>query len=256
MSRCSGCYTRFQENQMAHIGPNGCLGDEEYCVSSIISEEPSLEMETIVQNLDSVFAQEQEQEQEQEQVQVDVHKSIANPLFELPEELGECPICYEELEMINFTVTTCGHKFHSSCVFKALENNGDCPCCRHTLTVQPSYDDEEEYEDDDDENDDEDDEDDENVDSNNEESKITIEELSEKLTKIGYSQIDILAYFLLDNDNDLKSLNEEKYNDEFMYKTTDIINKLVDGIYEEEVKEQVAETKTQNKYYVSEEIEE
>jgi hypothetical protein len=25
---CPGCLPRFQENQLAHYGPNGCLGDE------------------------------------------------------------------------------------------------------------------------------------------------------------------------------------------------------------------------------------
>jgi len=27
-SKCPGCYPRFQENQLGHIGHNGCLGDE------------------------------------------------------------------------------------------------------------------------------------------------------------------------------------------------------------------------------------
>lgn len=28
---CTGCYPYFQPNQLAHVGPNGCLGEEEYC---------------------------------------------------------------------------------------------------------------------------------------------------------------------------------------------------------------------------------
>ena len=27
-SKCPGCYPIFQENQLGHIGPNGCLGDD------------------------------------------------------------------------------------------------------------------------------------------------------------------------------------------------------------------------------------
>ena len=26
-SKCSGCFPDYQPNQLAHIGPNGCLGD-------------------------------------------------------------------------------------------------------------------------------------------------------------------------------------------------------------------------------------
>lgn len=26
---CPGCYPNFQPNQLAHVGPNGCLGDDE-----------------------------------------------------------------------------------------------------------------------------------------------------------------------------------------------------------------------------------
>ena len=28
---CPGCYPDFQPNQLAHVGPNGCLGEEDYC---------------------------------------------------------------------------------------------------------------------------------------------------------------------------------------------------------------------------------
>lgn len=26
--KCPGCYPYFQENQLGHIGPNGCLGND------------------------------------------------------------------------------------------------------------------------------------------------------------------------------------------------------------------------------------
>lgn len=63
----------------------------------------------------------------------DCHKSIAQPLFELPIHLDQCAICYEELSMVNITVTRCGHTFHSSCVFNALEYGEHCPMCRTQL---------------------------------------------------------------------------------------------------------------------------
>ena len=63
----------------------------------------------------------------------DCHKSIAQPLFELPIHLDQCAICYEDLSMVNITVTRCGHTFHSSCVFNALEYGEHCPMCRTQL---------------------------------------------------------------------------------------------------------------------------
>jgi hypothetical protein len=149
--------------------------------------------------------------------------------------------------MINFTVTTCGHKFHSSCIFQALEKKEHCPCCRHQL-IPLFKDDEEEYEEDDDDEDENDDEDD-DVDSANEEPepepKITLTELSEKLTKIGYSQVDILAYFMIPTyvDN-WSSSNQEKYTDEFMDKITADLNTLLDGTYVESQPQEQEQTNT------------
>lgn len=46
----------------------------------------------------------------------------------------ECPICLEEIsEDKNFTVTSCGHKFHTSCLLKCIKNNNSCPFCRKEL---------------------------------------------------------------------------------------------------------------------------
>lgn len=43
-----------------------------------------------------------------------------------------CPICFEELMMLNNMITTeCGHQFHASCLMKhAVYNGFSCPCCR------------------------------------------------------------------------------------------------------------------------------
>jgi len=63
------------------------------------------------------------------------HETTAQPIFVLPEgiTLGECPICYDEIKMINMTVTRCGHVFHASCAFECLERRIDCPMCRTQL---------------------------------------------------------------------------------------------------------------------------
>jgi len=275
-SRCPGCYPILQDNQLGHMGPGGCLsgGDDDFCVFVNNDEVEDPELNEVVQNLESAFEsvvqdqdqdqdsrnlqlvsflypdqgqnQNQDQDQDQVQEQVDVHKSIANPLFETPEPMGECPICYEDLTMINFTITTCGHKFHSSCIFQALEKKEHCPCCRHQLIPLFKDDDEEEYEEDDDDDDESNDNDDDDADSANEEPepepKITLVELSEKLTKIGYSQVDILAYFMIPTyvDNwSSSSSNQEKYTDDFMDKMTTDLHTLLDGTYvESQVQEQ------------------
>ena len=109
------------------------------------------------------------------------------PLFELPEgiELGECCICYEEMVMNNFTVTECGHKFHSKCIFKNLAQRLECPMCRVELLQLP----EEEDDEDEDEDDDEDDEDD---DEEEPAQAVTIPQLASKLTALGYTLEDVL----------------------------------------------------------------
>ena len=48
-------------------------------------------------------------------------------------EATECAICMEEFGETDFMVTSCGHKFHSSCMFKHLQNKNNCPCCRGVL---------------------------------------------------------------------------------------------------------------------------
>jgi Ring finger domain len=112
------------------------------------------------------------------------------PLFELPEgiELGECCICYEEMVMNNFTVTECGHKFHSKCIFKNLAQRLECPMCRVELLQLP--------EEEDDEDDDDEDDGDENLDDDDDEEEpaqaVTISQLASKLTALGYTLEDVL----------------------------------------------------------------
>lgn len=82
-----------------------------------------------VDNVDNV----EEEEEEEELPLCDCTEVIAKPLFEAPIKLGECCICFEDMEMVNFMVTRCGHAFHASCMFRTLEMNDNCPMCRTQL---------------------------------------------------------------------------------------------------------------------------
>ncbi len=48
-------------------------------------------------------------------------------------EATECAICMDEFGETDIMVTSCGHKFHSSCMFKHLQTRNNCPCCRGVL---------------------------------------------------------------------------------------------------------------------------
>jgi len=50
-----------------------------------------------------------------------------------PFESSECPVCMEEFGKTDIMVTTCGHKFHTTCMFKHLRTVNNCPCCRGVL---------------------------------------------------------------------------------------------------------------------------
>jgi len=146
------------------------------------------------------------------------------PLFEAPIELGECPICYEDLKMIDFTVTKCGHTFHSSCVFKALEQNLDCPMCRcQLLEVQ-----EDEEEEEDEDNEDQDQEEDEELEDQEEDEDLrpTMEQLAMKLQNMGYTPLDFLTLFM---HGILKRQDESRQTEEFLETLNDKIDDIVDG---------------------------
>ena len=47
----------------------------------------------------------------------------------------QCSICLEPLDSNkNFSVTECGHQFHTSCLSKCVVINGKCPLCRNQIT--------------------------------------------------------------------------------------------------------------------------
>ena len=59
---------------------------------------------------------------------------LCQPIFTAPIPLGDCPICMDPLQMVNFAVTKCGHSFHASCLLRSVEDSSDCPMCRAELT--------------------------------------------------------------------------------------------------------------------------
>jgi hypothetical protein len=147
------------------------------------------------------------------------------PLFESPIPLGECPICYEELKMIDFTVTKCGHTFHSSCMFQALANNLDCPMCRcQLLAVQEDEDEEDQGEDQDE------DEDEEGSRASymgiGVDTRPTMEQLAVKLQNMGYTPVDFLTLFM---DGILKRQDETRQSSEFLDDLNSKIDDIVDG---------------------------
>jgi hypothetical protein len=60
----------------------------------------------------------------------------------------ECPICYDDIDVLKNCVTTeCGHKFHCNCLMKNSAQNGfSCPMCRSVMAEQPEDSDDEDEE--------------------------------------------------------------------------------------------------------------
>jgi Ring finger domain len=208
-TECTGCLNS-QPNQLAHMDPGGCLytGDDNipWESDSEASEEyDHADPRVLEMEFDAVANPEKD------------------PLFEAPIPLGECPICYEDLKMIDITITKCGHTFHSSCMFRALEQNLDCPMCRCQL-LAPQEEEEEEGSDDD--SDGEDDEaDEEGTENGEEEAKVSLEQLAGKLTNMGYTMADIIRYIM----NVKSETNEAKYTEEYDDKLYADMTGIMDG---------------------------
>lgn len=133
-----------------------------------------------------------------------------------------CPICFEKIEDdLNITITTCGHKFHSSCIFTALERSDNCPLCRNQLVEMNVASDDDESDDG---------EEGERVaqhhftliEEEEEEEvgfKVDLEQLADKMANIGYTMKDLLRLYvgiIFVNDTIKSSATEERYSEEFM----------------------------------------
>ena len=237
---CIGCL-HDQPNQLAHMDPGGCLyeADEAEVASINLRGIPYVERSFIDRIVDEIRAEQaaaledgaqrllamdfgddeseawveeedHQEEEEPEKPKVDVSKPLVEPLFALPcgFTFPECAICYEPIEMVNVTVTTCGHVFHASCAFKALDRADCCPMCRHQLVDELPEEEDDESEGGEDEDEEEDEDQDE--DGEEEEAKVSLEQLTGKLTNMGYTMADIIRSLV-----HVKSeTNEAKYTEE------------------------------------------
>lgn len=209
---CSGCLSD-QPNQLAHMDPGGCLYvDVEELVSNIQAD-PVVALEN------GALATQQE---EPKKLKVNISKPLVAPLFAIPSkfQFSECAVCYEPIEMVNVAITTCGHSFHASCAFKAIGHNNCCPMCRHQLVAKDGEDDDEAEQS---EGEVVEDEDEEAV--THDEIKVSLEQLSGKLTNMGYTLADIMKSLL----PNLKSHSEAKYTEEFSNKLHYDIHDIMDG---------------------------
>lgn len=239
---CPGCQNN-ESNQLAHMNqPNGCLYTSiEEEVSNILAP----------RNLEPEF--ENTVEQTEKPKEKDLSICTGKPIFALPcnVKLENCAICLDDiLEMVNVTVTTCGHTFHSSCIFESVKKSADCPLCRHELLEydeeEDEEDDEEEYEEDDD---DEEEEDQDEAfaglralfqeEGEEEEPEITAEQIATKLQSMGYSLADFIKLYLYPCP---PSTNEARYTEDFEIKMDQDIEDIVTGkipIHVEEAKVEV-----------------
>ena len=232
---CTGCLYS-QPNQLAHMKQGGCLFEEDvWETDSDTSEaDASDSYESFIERWateiqtaaleEGVGFSDDESEFSPEQEEEEPKKEEKPPLFKAPIELGECPICYEELKMIDFTVTKCGHTFHSSCVFQALANNLDCPMCRCQLLVVQDEDQEGEGDSQDEEEEEEEEE--EQEDEEEEDSRPTMEQLATKLQNMGYTPVDLLTLFMGDL---LKRQDATRQTEEFLDTLNEKIDDIVDG---------------------------
>lgn len=106
-------------------------------------------------------AEENEENEEGEEDFADIvmcncHEILAEPCFAAPRPFDPCAICFEDIKMVNITVTRCGHVFHASCMFEAIAAKSCCPLCRTQLVNDGGDYYEEEDEEDDDEHQEED----------------------------------------------------------------------------------------------------
>ena len=61
-----------------------------------------------------------------------IHYTQQNPDVVVPENT-ECPICIETITR-HFTVTNCGHYYHTNCLETWKRTSNRCPCCRTIMT--------------------------------------------------------------------------------------------------------------------------
>jgi hypothetical protein len=135
--------------------------------------------------------------------EIDLSRPLVPPIFEIPEGCIEhCPICFEQVDGVNISVSTCGHVFHCYCLLRAVKKNSCCPLCRHPLiNTEHDNDDDDNYDDlphlvTDTDTDTDDSDSDSNTNTNSteseNESQVTLEQLANKMIALGYTMADLL----------------------------------------------------------------
>lgn len=112
MSCCPGCSPIFQDGQMAHMLPGGCMYADYDEIISVSSDDESIPASELSSPPVSVS----------ESGVLDI----------------ECCICYEMIGEKNNCITECGHKFCFKCLAMAMTRSNACPCCRRPLTDEPA----------------------------------------------------------------------------------------------------------------------
>lgn len=50
----------------------------------------------------------------------------------------DCPICLENIDDVDISITNCNHYFHTSCLLKIIKN--ECPLCKKLLFIEVNND--------------------------------------------------------------------------------------------------------------------
>lgn len=228
VSKCSGCFPRYEPNQMAHMEPGGCL----YC-DYIEEEKESLTAEaaaTADDPFESFIEALFDEEKDSLVVEGGLESLFDDEKSESEQSQGdkdstetECCICYESIDKIKNNCTTeCGHTFCLKCLMTSMmHDNFACPCCRADLVDMP----EEEEDSDEEEGEDEDEDDDEELE---EETECDIDELTRRLTNNGFKMQDILSMLMGRYIKGMPDLNIHELNKKFDDIVTDADNEALE----------------------------
>jgi hypothetical protein len=192
--RCTGCFPRFEENQLAHMEPGGCL----WCDHEEINSQ--FDFDAFIQ--DEHRSSGQGGDDENMEMSCEVSSGTQSKAD------TECCICYEMIDKNKNNCTTeCGHSFCLKCLVTSFAHgNNACPYCRTEVIEMPEEEeeDEEDAEDEEDEEDEENEEDDEsdnasiNIDEDYEydDNECDIDELTRRLQASGFTMKDILSMLI------------------------------------------------------------
>lgn len=183
-NRCTGCFPRFQENQLAHMEPGGCL----WCDHEEINSQF---------DFDAFIQDERRSNSDDETMEISCEVSSGTQ----SKADTECCICYETIDKNKNNCTTeCGHSFCLKCLVTSFAHgNNACPYCRTEVIEMPEEEEDEEDEEDDEEDEEEDDDNasiniDEDYEYDNDECDI--DELTRRLESNGFTMKDILSMLI------------------------------------------------------------